>query len=80
MGIGCDGRVGLELGFGGGGAAVRDTLRAVRGPDTVLPKGDSGFCETERQTRETASRTPHARYLFCSKFCRLIYFYRASAR
>jgi len=29
MGIGCDGRVGLELGFGGGGAAVRDILRAV---------------------------------------------------
>lgn len=65
MGIGCDGRFGLELGFDGGGTAVHGMLRGVWGPDTVHPKGDSGFCEAERQSRETAPRTPHARYLFC---------------
>lgn len=48
MGIGCDGCVGLELGFDGGGTAVHGILCGVCGPDTVHTKGDSGFCETER--------------------------------
>ena len=80
MGIGCDGRVGLESGFDGGGTAVHGMLHGVWCLDTVHPRGDSEFWGTERQSRETAPRTPHARYLFCSKFYRLVYFYRASAR
>jgi hypothetical protein len=41
MGIGCDGRAGLEFGFDGGGTALHGILRGVWGPGTVRPKGDS---------------------------------------
>lgn len=57
MGIGCDGCVGLELGFDGGGTAVHGILRGVCGPDTVHTKGDSGFCETEIEQRDCSQDT-----------------------
>jgi hypothetical protein len=41
MGTGCDGRVGLELGYHGGGTALHGILRGVWGPGSVRPTGDS---------------------------------------